>query len=155
MESEATAPEPVWPERTWILVALGLIAGLAIQQLLDLPDSGWEWGKRLVSALVLFLGVGVFGFALVWKRGRHVPAIGIALLCGLVAGGVFIWNGLPGGGEFFSWQMFCGLIGSGFLLAIFQVAQDRHPALPAQWTWRGIVAWKRQALDYPSLHRAI
>lgn len=155
MESEATAPESVWPQRIWTLVALGMVAALAIQQLADLPDRDWEWGKRIVGAAILFLGVCALAFGLSWKRRRHVPAIGIALVCGLVAGGVFIWNGLPGHGEFVSWQLFCGVVASGFLLVLFQAAQDRHPHLPARWNWPGLVTWKRQALDYADVHRSI
>ncbi len=155
MEKDMTAQDTAWPVRTWVLVVLGMVAALAIQQLMDLPDSDWAWGKRLVSALILFIGVGALGFGLVWKRGRDVPAIAIALICGLVSGGVLIWNGLPGEGMFFSWQLFCGLVGSGFLLVLFQAAQDRHPHLPARWNAPGLIGWKRQALDYGEVHRAI
>ncbi len=144
MESDATAQEPVWPLRTWVLVALGMVVALAIQQLLDLPDSGWAWGPRLVSAAALLLGIGALAFGLAWQRGRHVPAIVVALVCGVVSGGVTIWNGMPGGGEFFSWHLFCGLVGSGFILTLFQAAQERHPHLPERWNGAGLVAWKRQ-----------
>jgi len=155
MAKDTSAQEPVWPLRTWVLAGGGALVALAIQQLVDLHDSGWEWGPRLVSAAGLFLGISGLAFALAWQRGRHVPAIIVALVCGVVSGGVTIWNGMPGGGRFMGWQMFCALVGSGFILTLFQAAQERHPHLPGRWTMAGIVAWKREALDYGEVHRAI
>lgn len=156
MESETKGGEAGWPLRTWVLTLAGALIALTIQQLSDLPDQGWDWGRRLVGAAILFLGVGGIAFALVWQRGRHVPALLLALLCGIVSGGVLIWNGMPNDGWFFgSWQLFSGLVAAGFFITLFQAAQGRHPHLPTRWSLDGLKDWKRDALLYADVHEAI
>jgi len=145
--------EADWPLRAWVFVLLGGIIALAIQQLADLPEQGWEWGRRLVSATILFLGVGGIAFGLAWERGRLLAAIVIALLCGLIASGSFIWNGVPNDG--FGpdgWHLICGVLASAFLLTLFQAGQDRAAGRPAQRSLAGLRAWRREAIHYPDVH---
>jgi len=120
MASEPDQFETDWPLRAWVLVLLGGFIALAIQQLMDLPDRHWEWGQRLVAATILFLGVGGLAFGLAWKRGRLLPTALMALLCGLIASGSFIWNGVPNdsfGSD--GWHLLCGVLASAFLLTLF------------------------------------
>ncbi len=146
--------DAAWPARPWILAGLGLVLALAIQQLADLPDSGWIWGQRLVRSLVLLLGVGGIAFGLGWQRGRLAPAMAVALLCGAAAGGTLLWNGLPEQGPF-SWRLPCGLVTAGVLLVLFQAAQARHPHRPTAWSRAGLTDWGRRALAYADVHATI
>lgn len=145
--------ETDWPLRAWIFVILGGLIALAIQQLAGLPDQDWEWGRRLVSAAILFLGVGGIAFGLAWERGRLLAAVIVALLCGLIASGSFIWNGVPNddfGPD--GWHLVCGVLASAFLLTLFQAGQDRAAGRPEQWSLAGLRAWRREAIHYPDVH---
>ena len=153
MTSEPDQPETDWPLRAWVFVLLGACIALAIQQLMDLPDQGWEWGQRLVAAAILFLGVSGIAFDLAWERGRLLAAVIIALLCGLIASGSFIWNGVPN--DSFGpdgWHLLCGVLASAFLLTLFQAAQDRGAGWPERWSLAGLRAWRREAIHYPDVH---
>jgi hypothetical protein len=156
MPTEATTQEPVWPLRTWVLMVLGALFALAIQQLGDLPDSGWAWGKRLVSSAIVFLAASGIAFGLAWRRGRYVPAAIMAVVCGLIAGGVMLWNGTSGNPfEYLIWPLGSGIVAAGVFLVLFQAADGRHPHGPASWSWAGLKAWKRQALVYEDVHEAV
>ncbi len=74
MASAAQTVGTDWPLRTWALAILGASFALAMQQLSDLPDTGWEWGARMVAAAIVFLGTSGLAFGLAWQRGRLVPA---------------------------------------------------------------------------------
>lgn len=155
MVSETAAQEPGWPLRTWALMVLGALFALAIQQLADMPDSGWEWGKRLVGSAIVFLGVSGVAFGLSWRQGRDLPSVIIAAVCGLIAGGVMLWNGTSGGSfDYLLWPMCSGVVASAVFLVLYQAADARHPHLPANWSWAGIKDWKRQALVYSDVHDA-
>lgn len=153
MASETATQEAGWPLRTWVLMALGAVFALAIQQLADLPDSGWEWGKRLVASAIFFLGVSGVAFGLSWRRGRHVPAASIAVICGTTAGSVTLWNGTAG--NYLIWPMCSGVVAAGVFLVLFQAAEVRHPHLPANWSSAGLKDWKRQAFAYEDVHEAV
>lgn len=153
MATEGATGETNWPLRSWVLVILGALTALAIQQLSDMPDHGSEWGKRLVSAVILFLGIGTTAFGLAWQKPRPVAAIIVAILCGSVAGAVFLWNGVPD--DLFGsvgWHLFCGLIAAAFFLTLFQAAQDGGTGQPASWSLSGLQAWRHEAIHYPQVH---
>lgn len=155
MASEIATQEAGWPLRTWALMVLGALFALAIQQLANLPDSGWEWGKRLVGSAIVFLGVSGVAFGLSWRQGRDLPSVIIAAVCGLIAGGVMLWNGTSGGSlGYLLWPMCSGVVASAVFLVLYQAADARHPHLPASWSWAGIKDWKRQALVYSDVHEA-
>jgi len=155
MGSETATHEPGWQLRTWALMTLGALFALAIQQLADLPDSGWEWGKRLVGSAIVFLGVSGVAFGLSWRQGRDLPSVIIAAVCGLIAGGVMLWNGTSGGSfDYLLWPMCSGVVASAVFLVLYQAADARHPHLPAAWSWPGIKDWKRQAFVYSDVHEA-
>jgi hypothetical protein len=153
----ASAPQTVeteWPLRTWVLAILAALFALAIQQLGALQDDGSEWGPRLVAAAIVFLGSSGLAFGLAWRRGRLTGAIAIALICGLIGGGVLLWNGTPEGLFKGSdgWHLFCGLIASGFLLTLFQAAQSWGAGLPVRWSPSGLNDWRREAIHYADVH---
>jgi hypothetical protein len=153
MASDATAQEPGWPLRTWVLMGLAALFALAIQQLMDLPDSGWDWGKRLVASLMVFIATSGVAFGLSWRRGRHVPAAIMAVVCGIIAGGVMLWNGTSSNPYMFiTWPLCSGVVAAAVFLVLFQAADARHPHLPASWSWAGLKDWKRQALVYEDVH---
>ena len=151
MASETVTREAGWPLRTWVLMVLGALFALAIQQLADLPDSGWEWGKRLVASTAIFLAVSGIAFGLSWQRGRHVPAAVMAAICGVIAGGVMLWNGDSSG----PWPVGSGVVAAGVFIVLFQAADKRHPHLPTNWSWTGVKSWKRQALVYSDVHETV
>jgi len=153
METGPEAVETNWPIRAWVLVILGSLVALAIQQLADLPEQGGDWGRRLVSAATLCLGVGGLSFGLAWEKGRGLAAIVIALLCGIVAGGSFMWNGVPD--DAFSsdgWHLVCGVLASAFILTLFQAGQESGAGWPAHWSFTGLRIWRREAIHYPAVH---
>ncbi len=156
MDDTARSDEAAWPQRTWLLALLGAVIALVINRLSDLPTSGNDWGPRLVVATMLFLAVAGVAFALGWRRARTKAALGIAVICGLTSGGVFIWSGLPDDGWSFGiWPIVAGLVASIVFLTLFQASDARGPSAPERLSWSGIVAWKRRALRYADVHEAI
>lgn len=153
MESEAKAEEAAWPLRAWALMILGGLIAFAIQQMITLPEQGWTWGRRLVSAASMSLGIAGLSFGLAWVKGRLRPAIAIALLCGAVAGGSFVWNGLPE--EAFGangWHLFCGVLASAFMLTLFQAGQERAVGWPVGWSIAALNVWTRKTIHYPAVY---
>lgn len=153
MATDPETAETNWPLRAWVFVILGGLVALAIQQLADLPDQGWEWGRRLIAAAILSLGIAALAFGLAWQKGRLLAAIIVALLCGIVAGGSFIWNGVPNDG--FSsdgWHLVCGILASAFILTLFQAGQDRAEGGPERWSFTSLREWQRRAIHYPDVH---
>lgn len=148
----------VSPLRNWVLAGLGALAALAIQQLSYAGNFGEEWQRRLVGSLPAFIGVTALAFGLAWRPRRLALAIVIAVICGIIAGGVFLWNGLPDGGPSGGlWQLFCGGIAAAALLTLFQAAQDRSlagaaPARPAGVSPRSLREWSREAIHYEDVH---
>ncbi len=78
----------------------------------------------------------------------------MALVCGIVAGNVLLWNGSPNslfhGSD--GWHLFCGLVASGAILTLFQAAQDRGAGRPAIWSPSGLQSWSGDALHYAEVH---
>jgi hypothetical protein len=155
MNVDANVVDQPWHHRTWVLAALGAIFALAIQTLTDLPDTGWDWGKRLIAATVILLVTSGIAFGLSWQRGRAVSAALMALLCGVIAGGVMLWNGLSSSSYgLWSWPLCSGVVSAAVFLVLFQAAQGRHPHLPDHWSLTAIRDWKRKALTYADVHEA-
>lgn len=151
-------PDAIWPVRTWALAVLAALIAVAIQQLADIGDVGPEWQRRAVASLPVFLGVAGLGFGLIWRREKIAGPIIIALLCGLIAGSVFMWHGAPNDGTSADmWRVVCGVFAAGALITLFQAAQDRvfdqrSAARPAGWSPSAIRAWKRNTIRYPDVH---
>jgi hypothetical protein len=150
--------DAVSPLRNWVLAGLGALVALAIQQLSDPGHLGQEWQRRLVGALPAILGVGALSFGLAWQPRRLLPAILVGLLCGLIGGGVYLWNGLPDDGPSGAlWQLFCGLIAAAAMLTLFQAAQDRAiegavPAHPSGASPSAVRGWVNEAIRYEDVH---
>jgi len=155
MASSTEMAEADWPLRTWVLALLAALFAVSMQQLTDLPDTGWDWGKRLVGAAIVFLGVSGLAFGLSWRRGRLLAAMLIALLCGVIGGSVLLWNGNPDGyflGGSDGWHLFCGIFASGAILTLFQAAQDRSAGPPERWAPSGLLGWTRENIHYADVH---
>ncbi|MBN8832512.1 MAG: DUF4153 domain-containing protein, partial [Sphingomonadales bacterium] len=153
MASNPEGTETIWPLRTWVLAVLGGLLALTMHHLSVLPRGDSDWNRRLVSSAIVFLGVGGLSFALAWQRGRLISAMLIALLCALVSGGVFLWNGMPedfGGAD--GWHLFCGVLCSLLLLTLFQSAQDGWTGWPESWSRSGLRDWRREQIRYPEVH---
>jgi len=141
-----------WPLRIWTLAVLGGLIALAIERLGAMPQPDGVWARSLEAASI-FLGVSGLAFGLTWVRGRLGGAIVIALLCGLIAGGVLLWNLTPkryATDE--GWRLACGFAAASFLLILHQAGQHRATGRPARWTPAGLLAWKRESIRYADVH---
>ncbi|MCW2394921.1 DUF4153 domain-containing protein [Sphingobium sp. B8D3C] len=158
MASNASTAQTVWPLRTWVLCVLGALVGLAIDRFSDPAPIEPEFLRRVIAALPMFLSTAALAFGLGWRRRRPVAALVVALICGLLGGGVFLWNGVPGHGSSVDlWHLVCGAIAAAALLVLFQAAQDRSlaggaPSAPAGVLPRAVRAWSRQAIHYEDVH---
>jgi hypothetical protein len=155
MTSNDSTSDLAWPLRVWVLALIGGLFALGIEQLGNLPQSGWIWGPRLVTATMLFLATGGIAFGLAWVRGRLIGAMAIALLCALVAGSVLLVHGSPQGTPEGSdgWHLVSGLAAAVLLLTLFQAAQDGSAGWPARWwTPAGLRSWRRTAIGYAGVH---
>jgi hypothetical protein len=153
MASSPETAETIWPLRSWALAMLGGLLALVMYHLSELPRGDSDWNRRLVSGAIMFLGVAGLSFGLAWQRGRLLAAILVALLCGLVSGGAFLWNGMPedfGGAD--GWHIFCGVLFSVLLLTLFEAAQDGWSGWPESWSPSGLRGWKRRNIYYPEVH---
>ncbi|MDQ9782478.1 hypothetical protein, partial [Serratia marcescens] len=85
-----------WRLRPVFLAALGAVAAIAIQQLVD---RGFGYGRSYVRleswriALSVGIGTGAMAFGFGVERIRLLWAAAFALLAGAVAGLVYYWNG--------------------------------------------------------------
>jgi|GEM_PF-398883 len=158
MANDAPTSATIWPLRTWVLAGIGALVALAIQQLSNPGDFDREWQRRLVAALPVLLGVAALAFGLAWRHRRLIAAILVALVCGLIGGGVFLWNGVPNDGpETGIWHLVCGMVAAGALLTLFQAAQDRSlagaaPGAPAGASPGAFRRWTQGAIHYPDVH---
>ena len=126
-----------WPERPWLMAAVGAVTGL----LIDWIGDGW-WhraaGDRLTPAAVALVAVAGLSFLLTAERRRLHWAVVFALGWGLVIGliGWFTsgYNIRPSILEFPFWS---GLLAALVAAPLFQVVRD-------EGTWR---------LPYAPLHR--
>ena len=126
-----------WPERPWLMAAVGAVTGL----LIDWIGDGW-WhraaGDRLTPAALAFVAVAGLSFLLTAERRRLHWAVVFALGWGLVIGliGWFTsgYNIRPSILEFPFWS---GLLAVIVAAPLFQVVRD-------QGDWR---------LPYAPLHR--
>ncbi|MBA3878602.1 MAG: DUF4153 domain-containing protein [Sphingobium sp.] len=123
-----------WPLRPFLLAGLCALAGLGIQQLVDVKSFPAPV-ERVAGALAI--ATATVGFALVAERVRLRWAIGFALALGAVAGAIYFWHGAPGESDFWPWRGLSLLLGLGVTIPLFQTARDAGG-------WR---------FDYPTLHR--
>lgn len=149
---ETTGNEIHWPLRAWTLAVLGGLIAVAIERLGAMPRPDGVWARSLEAASI-FLGVSGLAFGLAWVRGRLAGAVVVALLCGLIAGGVLLWNLTPmhyATDE--GWRLASGFVAASFLLVLYQAGQDRAAGRPARWTPGGLRAWKRESIRYADVH---
>jgi len=123
-----------WPLRPFLLAGLCALAGLAIQQLVDVKAFPAPV-ERVAAALAI--GAAATGFVLAVERVRLLWAIGFALALGVVAGAIYFWHGAPGESDFWPWRGMSLLLGLGVTVPLFQTARDAGG-------WR---------FAYPTLHR--
>ncbi len=148
-----TAQETVWPLRVWILAILGALVGIGVQQLADLPATTGEWELRLAASLATALGIGGLAFGLAWRPRLLLPSVLVAVLCGGIAGGIYLWNGNPAdGGDTIVWHMLCGLVAAACALILFQAAADNDARRPGDWSPAGLRLWSRQHIVYVDVH---
>jgi len=152
MVEQEPSRESHWSLRVWTLAVLGGLIAVAIERLGVLREPDGQWSRHLAAASI-FLGVTGLAFGLAWERRRLIGAVIVALLCGLVAAGVLLWNLMPqdwSGDE--GWRLTCGFAATSFLLVLYQAGQDRAAGWPASWSPGGLRAWKRESIHYADVH---
>ncbi|MBV8685890.1 MAG: DUF4153 domain-containing protein [Alphaproteobacteria bacterium] len=138
---------PAWPERIWILTALGAALGLAFH-LLTRGAGSWGWTEdpaRLAGAS--FVAVGGLAFAFSLERRRWPWAVAFAATAGLVVAGVTAWNGPPENwADDEAWHFFASLFAVAVAVPLFQGLRDegrlRAPAAAVHaHAWSNLILW--------------
>ncbi|CAN5369725.1 hypothetical protein BH09PSE4_BH09PSE4_11930 [soil metagenome] len=126
MDEQATEQTP-WPLRPILLAAVGVVAAVTVQQILEAHATDPIVWRVAVSAAI---STAAMSFGFVAERVRLPWTIAFALIVGAVAGLVTWWSGGPGG----SWADIWGWRGVSLLVAIaitaplFQTARDQGSA---------------------------
>ena len=106
-----------WPQRVFLLMAVGAVLAWAFYQL---ADRAWDSAReplRLAGASAVAVGGLVFAFTL--ERLRWLWSALFALSCAIVASGIVYWNEGPEGWRFASLILFL------FIAApLFQLVRD-------------------------------
>lgn len=114
-----------WRERAMFLPAAGALFGLAFYLLVDRGETGVGWTEdRLRIAAASAVIVSGIAFALTIERVRWAWSIIFSVVVGLVAGGVFYWNGGPSGYRGDQWQVIAALVAIAIAAPVFQAARD-------------------------------
>ncbi|MDB5680181.1 DUF4153 domain-containing protein [Sphingomonas bacterium] len=138
--------EPTWPQRAVILLVLGAIAALTVQQLMEPDDwhrydgafSAW----RMATATGVGVGALAFGFGLARVRIGWTVAFAAAL--GVIAGMIVWWNSEPSG--LWTWSGASMVLAIVIAVPLFQVARDEgratfpYPQVHGH-AWINIVLW--------------
>ena len=155
-ETSATAPasdspvlssrlddsDPPWPQRPWIMAAIGAVAGLVFYQFVDTNyGDGFD---RWNSACAAFVATATPVFLLGVERRRWHWALGFALLWGAVIGLIgFTSSTYNIGGSPFEWPFWSGILAVLVATPLFQTRRDVAP------DWR---FWKLWQMPYDRLH---
>jgi hypothetical protein len=125
VEMTVQEPLPAWPARTWLLAALGGIAGLLIYWLTDDFGSAARVGQSRV-ALAALVGVAALGVGYTLERTRWASTLVFALASGLVIGSVVYWNGPFAGYGYGAdgWRVLCAVVAVGVAAPLFQAWRD-------------------------------
>lgn len=137
-----------WRLRPPLLALLGALAALAVQQLLDLGQSGTfsyiepaAW--RIALATGIGTAAGALGFGM--ERSRWQWAAVFAAVAGALAGLIFYWNG--GGWRAWSdWHTASLFLAIAIAVPLFQTARDegawRFPYAEVHGhAWTNVVLW--------------
>ncbi len=139
-----------WRLRPVFLAALGAVAAIAIQQLVD---RGFGYGRSYVRleswriALSVGIGTGAMAFGFGVERIRLLWAAAFALLAGAVAGLVYYWNGGQSGwSDFGDWRYASLFLSIAIAVPLFQTARDeggwRFPYRDVHsHAWTNVVLW--------------
>lgn len=145
---ETSEPAGAWRLRPMILVALGAVAAILVQQLIDRPYGFPRpplevW--RIAVSIAIGTGAMAFGFGM--ERVRLAWAAGFALLVGAVAGLIYYWNGgNDGWADFGDWRYASLFLAIVIAVPLFQTARDegawRFPYRDVHGhAWTNVVLW--------------
>ncbi|WCM29280.1 DUF4153 domain-containing protein [Sphingomonas sp. QA11] len=139
-----------WRLRPVFLAALGGVAAIAIQQLVD---RGFGYGRSYVPleswriALSVGIGTGAMAFGFGAERIRLLWAAGFALLAGAVAALVYYWNGGQSGwSDVGDWRYASLFLSIAIAVPLFQTARDEggwhfpYREVHAH-AWTNVVLW--------------
>lgn len=133
-----------WPVRPALLAAIGAIAALAIQQLIDVAGAAPSVERIAIAAGI---GTAAIGFGFVAERLRLLWAVVFAVAIGLIAGLIIYWHGTPSGSpDFWSWRLTSLFLAIAIVAPLFQTARDegrlRFPYAELHGhAWTNVVLW--------------
>lgn len=143
MDDQLQSDEPGWPQRAVILIAVGAIAALIVQQLMQPEDWHRDHGAWR-DACATGVGVAALAFGFGLSRVRIAWTLAFAPALGLLAGLIQYWNGQPNG--LWSWSGASLVIAIAIAVPLFQVARDEGRAtFPYSQVhghaWTNVVLW--------------
>jgi hypothetical protein len=135
--------EPDWPLRAVILMAVGAVAALIIQQLMEPGDWLRDHGAWR-DACATGVGVGALAFGFGLSRIRIGWTVAFAAILGAVAGLIVWWNGQPDG--LWTWSGASLVLAIAIAVPLFQVARDEGRAVFPYTqvhghAWTNVVLW--------------
>ncbi|THD36774.1 MAG: DUF4153 domain-containing protein [Sphingomonas sp.] len=143
MDDQLQSDEPGWPQRAVILIAVGAVAALIVQQLMQPED--WHRGHGAWrDACATGVGVAALAFGFGLGRVRIAWTMAFAPALGLLAGLIQYWNGQPNG--LWTWSGASLVLAVAIAVPLFQVARDEgRLSLPYSQVhghaWTNIVLW--------------
>ncbi len=127
MQGDTMNERPAWRLRPAITAAIGLVAAVAIQQLVDRYDGSGTWTplSQERTSIAIALGVAAILAVFTIERVRMAWAVGFAIGLGCLAGLITWWNGpVSPAGEFFDWRTLCLFLAIAIAAPLFQTARD-------------------------------
>jgi Domain of unknown function (DUF4153) len=134
-----------WPERSWLLAALGVLCGLGVHVLTR--GLGVENVSALRLAGAACLTVTGLGFAYTLERGRQTSSVAFAVLAGLVVAFVVYWNGPPGSSNGEEWRFVCAALTVAIAAPLFLSWRDGPGGRVISYigahnrAWTAVVLW--------------
>ncbi|MBB5687458.1 DUF4153 domain-containing protein [Sphingobium boeckii] len=144
--ADAHNDEPAWPQRPWVLAAIGAAAGLSIHFILG-ENSFGHTTSALDIAFAALIGSLAILVAFTLERARWTWSLTFSGVAAVVIALIFYWNGAPDDWRTAeNWRALSGLLAVAIAAPLFQTARDAGARRFAYvevhgHAWTNVVMW--------------